>query len=223
VTWERWRREAPEGWEVQEERHEAELRSQALDRGIDNAVDSIEALTVEVRDERERVERLEELLAERRAKLEELGRLAERERLASAAVRKAERALAAERAKPPPEPDDGHRHRRGRLVRVLADDGAWRMVRAEAERRRMAMGSYLAALIVTEVADDTDRSVPPTARRRRSPGEGEPVRTAHALRVFVTEDHWTALLVAAASLDIGSGAYVGQLAEAEAFRVGWRR
>ena len=52
---------------------EAELRSAALDRGIDNVGVSIEALTVEVQVERERVERLEELLAERQGLLEELG------------------------------------------------------------------------------------------------------------------------------------------------------
>ena len=222
MTWERWRREAPEAWEVQEERREAEFRSKALDRGIDNAVDSIESLTVEVRHQRERVERLEQLLAERRDLLGELGRLAERERVATAAVRKAERALAAERAKPPPEPDDGHRRRRGRLVRVLADDGAWRMVRTEAERRSMAMGSYLALLVITELADDTDRSLPPVARRRRSPGEGDPRRTPHALRVFITEDHWSRFRVSAAALNLRLGSYVGQLVEAEAFRLGWR-
>jgi len=222
VTWERWRREAPERWEVQEERHETELRNAALDRGIDNAVDSFEALTIEVQVEREKVEVPEQLLADRRELLGELSRLAAREREATASVRKAERALAAERAKPAPEPDDGHRRRPGRLVRVLADDGAWRVVRAEAERQHMAMGSYLALLVITELADDTDRSLAPIARRRRSPGEGEPSRTPHALRVFITEDHWTELRVTAAALNLRLGAYVGQLAEAEAFRLGWR-
>ena len=86
----------------------------------------------------------------------------------------------------------------------------------------MAMGSYLALLVVTELADDTDRTLPPTARRRRSPGEGDPIRTPHALRVFITEDHWTRLRVTGAALGLRPGIYVGQVAEAEAFRLGWR-
>ena len=98
MSWERWRREAPERWEVQEERHETELRNAALDRGIDNAVNSFQALTIEVQVEREKVEVLEQLLADRRELLGELSRLATREREATASVRKAERALAAERA-----------------------------------------------------------------------------------------------------------------------------
>ena len=59
-------------------------------------------------------------------------------------------------------------------------------------------------------------------RRRRSPGEGEPTRAVHALRVFVTDDRWAQFRVAAAEIGLVLGAYVGELAEAEAHRLGWR-
>jgi len=44
----------------------------------------------------------------------------------------------------------------------------------------------------------------------------------HALRVFVTEDIWAQFWIAAAELGLTLGAFVGQLAEAEAHRLRWR-
>lgn len=127
-----------------------------------------------------------------------------------------------ERAKPPPRDDDGHRKRDGRLVRVLADDGAWTALRVEGERNRERLGVYLARLIQVETAHDTERTVAPVDRRRRSPGEGSAAPVVHALRVFVTDDVWAQFRAAAAGLGLTLGVYVGQLAEAEAHLLRWR-
>ena len=218
----RWGRSAPQVWQVAEERADAEFRSFQLDEQIDRTLDSNESLTVEVRTEREKVELLEQLLDERTQLLSELHRLAVRERDATSAARRVERALAAERAKPPPRPDDGARQRPGRMVRVLADNGAWQAVRITTEHRRECRGVYLARLVEAEISHETDRSVAPSKRRRRGPGEGASVPVVHALRVFVTEDTWAAFRVAATELGLGLGAYVGELVEADAHRLGWR-
>ncbi len=207
-------------WQVAEERADAEFRSRQLDGEMDRTLDSNESLSAEVRLQREKVELLQELLDERSELLRELHRLTVAEREATAVVRRAERALTAERAKPPPRADDGHRKRGGRLVRVVADDDAWTTLRVEAERSKDRLGAYLARLIEAEVAE-TDRTVAP-ACRRRSPGEGSTVPVVHALRVFVTEDVWAQFRVAAADLGLTLGVYIGQLAEADAHRLGWR-
>lgn len=219
----RWNRAAPAVWQVAEERSDAHFRARRLDDEIDRTQDSIESLTTEVHTEREQVALLQELLDEREQLLRELHRLTVIEREATAAVRQAERALRVERAKPPPRDDDGHRKRDGRLVRVLADDGAWTALRVEGERNKERLGVYLARLIQVEIADETARTVAPVDRRRRSPGEGSAVPVVHALRVFVTEDVWAQFRAAAVGLRLTLGVYVGQLAEAEAHRLGWRK
>ena len=61
-----------------QERADAAVRSRQLDDGIDQTLDSIEALSLEVRSEREKVELLEQLLDERMQMLGELHRLAVR-------------------------------------------------------------------------------------------------------------------------------------------------
>lgn len=222
MSTERWERETPKAWEVTQERAYAEVRARQLEDGIDHTLDSIEALSIEVQQERERVELLEKLLDERRQLLGELNRLAVREREATVAVGRAERALATERSKPMPRPDDGVRKRSGRLVRVVADGRAWQTLRVEAERTSEDLGVYLARLVTAETADECDRRVAPMERRRRSPGEGRPDRVIHALRVFVTEDVWVRFRIHSKELGLTLGAYVGQLAEAEAHRLGWR-
>jgi len=80
------KRARPMAWEVAQERADAAIRSRQLDDGIDQTLDSIEALTLEVRSEREKVELLEQLLDERMQMLGELHRLAVREREATVAV-----------------------------------------------------------------------------------------------------------------------------------------
>lgn len=62
---ERWEREAPKAWEVAGERAHSEVRTRQLEDGIDHTLDSIDALTIEVQQQHERVELLEKLLNER--------------------------------------------------------------------------------------------------------------------------------------------------------------
>ena len=218
----RWEVETPFRWEGDRDLRDAQWKTEKVTMGLEDTRGSIDALRRELMDQQRKVEALERLLRERSELLDQLHALSVREREATTAMRQAERALAAERARMPVRADDGNRKRDGRLVRVVADDGAWRTLRAEAERQRIATGSYLARLVVDEVDEGTDRSLPPTSRRRRSPGEGEPKRVIHALRVFVTEDRWVLFRAAAVQLGCTLGAYLGELVEVEAYRLGWR-
>jgi len=224
VVTERWERETPQAWELPAQRADAEIRARQLDRGIVDVAAAMGDLEEQVRAERVKVAELEALLAQRQALLFELIDLERRQREAVSGSRRAERALAAEQRRAAARTDDGERVRHGRLVRVLADDGAWTVVRVQAERERCSLGLVLAHLVAAEViaVEAGDAVGSPAERRRRSPGEREPVAVPHSLRVFADEDVWQSFRVAAAERRLTLGRYVGELVEAEAYRLGWR-
>ena len=105
---------------------------------------------------------------------------------ATVAVARAERALAAERTKSAPRPDDGSRKRSGRLVRVMADEGAWRVLRVDVERRRQSLGVRLARrLVAAEVDGDTEGRAAPTIVGAGAPAKHDrsvPCTRAEAVR-----------------------------------------
>ena len=221
---ERWERETPQAWELPAQRADAEVRARQLDRGIVDVAAAMGDLEEQVRVERQKVVELEALLDQRQALLFELMDLERRQREAVSGSRRAERALVAEQRRMSALVDDGARVRQGRLVRVLADDGAWTVMRVHAERERCSLGLVLARLVATEVAavDAGDAIESPAERRRRSPGESSPHPVPHSLRVFADEEAWQPFRIAAAERRLTLGRYVGELAEAEAYRLGWR-
>ncbi len=220
----RWERETPQAWELPAQRADAEIRARQLERGIVDVAAAMGDLEDQVRTEQVKVAELESLLDQRQELLFELMDLERRQREAVSGSRRAERALAAEQSRMSARADDGARVRHGHLVRVLADDGAWTVMRVHAERVRHSLGLVLARLVAVEVtAVEAGNAIgSPVERRRRSPGEGDPVPVPHSLRVFADEEVWQLFRVAAAGRGLTLGRYVGELAEAEAYRLGWR-
>ena len=62
----------------------------------------------------------------------------------------------------------------------------------------------------------------PSSRRRRSPGEGEPSPRQRFLRIQVDDEAWKAFRLASVDLGVSSARYLGEIAEGEAHRLGWR-
>lgn len=66
-------------------------------------------------------------------------------------------------------------------------------------------------------------SGPPGTRRRRSPGSGAPTPRRRFTRIHVTDEEWVAVRSQASATSRTAARYVGELVEAEAFRLGWRQ
>ena len=57
---------------------------------------------------------------------------------------------------------------------------------------------------------------------RKDAGEGDPVPRRRFLRIQADDEMWKAFRLAAVDLDVSSARYLGEIAEAEAHRLGWR-
>ena len=114
--------------------------------------------------------------------------------------------------------------RRGRPVRVEVDPEAWAVVKREAVRLRVWLVWWVGDLVRIEVDSLAAGEVSgrPSTRRRRSPGEETLQPRRRFLRIDVGDEHWIAFRAAALDVDLGVGRYVGELAEAAAYDVGWR-
>ncbi len=103
-------------------------------------------------------------------------------------------------------------------------DEAWATVKREAVRRRLWLVWWIGDLIRIELdalaADEV--SGRPSTRRRRSPGEDDPQPRQRFLRIDIDDERWSAFRAAALDVELGVGRYVGELAEAAAYEVGWR-
>ena len=214
----------PAPYELTVEALESESRQRELADKIERASHGLDQLADQVRTEADQVAELEALLAQRRELLFELERLHLRTRDAQTNLRRAERALAREQAREV-EPDaQGDRVRRGRMVRLQVDAGAWQMFKVDAKRRRRWLGWELGQLIATEIAfaESGDAIGLPETRRRRGPGEGESVPVLRSLRIFIDEDLWPQFTALAVQHAITVGRYLGELVEVDAHRLGWR-
>lgn len=224
MSWLPNRYRAPERWEYEVEAAEAGERQRELDAHIERAAEGIAPLAEQVEAERARVEELGALLDERRRLLGQLTRFRLEIRDAHTELRRAERALERERTRPA-EPDiQGERQRRGRTVKLLVDPDAFERFSTDARRRYLWTGWALRDLILAEVDGSAAGDVEglPETRRRRSPGEGDPVPSQRSLRVFIEEDRWPEFVMLARRHDLAVGRYLGQLVEAAAHELGWR-
>lgn len=224
MSWLLQRHRAPERWEYKVDAAESEERQRELDANIERAAEGIAPLAEQVEAERARVEELEALLDERRRLLGELTRFGRGIREAQTQLRRAERALDRERARAA-EPDvQGERQRRGRTVKLLVDPDAFEAFSTDARRRYLWTGWALRDLILAELdgTDAGDLQGLPETRRRRSPGEGDPVSAQRSLRVFIEEDRWPEFVALSRRSGLTVGRYLGQLVEAAAHEIGWR-
>lgn len=193
--------------------------------------ETVDVLTeLEDRAAQERLE-LEELVDLVVARIEHEGEIA-RQRIAAA-----EAVLEAEKARRRLERDAKNAEARARRAiegtdsegvisrHVLVDPGAWRTLASEARRRRTTLLTLAGQLIAAEV-DALERAHvtgPPSTRRRRSPGEGDPEAIDRVIRLLLTPEAWDVIAAAAAANQLSAARYGGELIEAAAHELGWRR
>lgn len=184
---------------------------------------------LEDRTEQERLE-LEELVELVLARLEQEGEIA-RQRIAAA-----EAVLEAEKAKRRLERQARNAETRVRRAieevgpegvisrHVLVDPGAWQTLAREARRQRVMLMTLAGQVLAAETVALTggDLTGLPSTRRRRSPGEQDPLPIDRVVRLRLAPDTWEAMAHAAATIDVTAARYAGEILEATAHALGWR-
>ncbi len=157
------------------------------------------ALEDQVRVEREKVALLQDKLAQRVASLDELSALADRENEANVLLRRAERAGPSSNRRL----DIDVQADRSRAGRMGEGDGIRSVggvsgVQPAAELsgdRRVGRPGRRGEVRLIEAATAAGT---PGDRRRRSPGEADPVPVSKSLRIFVSEDVWPVFVLTGA-------------------------
>jgi uncharacterized protein YhaN len=177
-----------------------------------------------VNEEREKLAQFRELFERRHALYAEQAELRRERRRTEQQIRALEQRAERERRRAERRVVSADGSRRGRPVRIEVDDEAWAVLKREAVQRRLWLVWWLGELIRVEVESlaSGDVSGRPSSRRRRSPGEGDPVPRQRFLRVDVDDRQWSTCRLAALAQGLTVGRYVGELAEAAAHEVGWR-
>lgn len=211
--------------EMRERKRADERRRQArLDLDLIDTAQDLVDLKHKAEDEQQKVAHMKRLLARKRELLVELGMIQRERTEAEKETRAAERQLEFERRRAERLGQRKNGPRDGRPVRIDVDDGAWAVLQREA----VAQGTYLirrmGELVRAEVHQLAagDVSGTPASRRRRGPGEGEPTLCRRFLRVEVDDETWRALRLVTLDVDLTLARYLGEIAEAEAHRLGWR-
>ncbi|MEI2816846.1 MAG: hypothetical protein V9E99_10395 [Microthrixaceae bacterium] len=193
-------------------------RTSSLDKAINDTRDEVAFHEEQRSIQAAKVDELAALLDRRRALTDEMFDLVRRESAQRAEIRAAGRRLTAlrrQRDRPPTV-------RRGISVRIAVDADAWSLLAELARRDRVTLASRIGGLIDTEIEFAAGPNGRPSSRRRRSPGEGDPVPRRRSLRVHTTDDSLDQIRDAARTSSISFERYLGEIAEAEAFEGGWR-
>jgi hypothetical protein len=177
-----------------------------------------------VEEEREKLARFKVLFERRHALYEEQAELRRERVRTERRIRALEQRVERERRRAERRVVSADGSRRGRPVRIEVDEEAWALLKREAVQRRLWLVWWLGELVRVEVDALAAGSVsgPPSSRRRRSPGEGDPTPRRRFLRIDVDDDRWAGLRAAATAAGLTVGRYVGELAEAAAHEAGWR-
>lgn len=177
-----------------------------------------------VEEEREMLALFRELFERRHALYGEQAELRRERVLTERRIRALEQRVERERRRAERRVVSADGSRRGRPVRIEVDDEAWALLKREAVQRRVWLVWWLGELVRVEVEELASGEVSgrPASRRRRSPGEGDPVPRRRFLRVDVDDERWAGLRAAATEAGLTVGRYVGELAEAAAYEAGWR-
>jgi hypothetical protein len=199
-------------------------RHEYLDVELVNLTHDVAELEDRAAAEAEKVTAIEELLERKRRLLADIVRMQQERTEAEKATRAEERRLEFERRRSERLGRRTEGPRDGRPVRIDVDDGAWEVLRREAIERRWSLLGWVGELVDSEVEAVGHGRVggSPQSRRRRSPGEVEPAPRLRFLRVRVGDDEWTAHRLVAAELGLTAARYLGEVVEAEAYRLGWR-
>lgn len=115
--------------------------------------------------------------------------------------------------------------REGVLSRhVLVDPGAWQTLAREARHQRTMLMTLTGQALEAEAAalEVGDVTGLPSTRRRRSPGEDDPLPIDRVVRLLLASDRWEGICDAAAVVDTSAARYAGEVLEAAAHAFGWR-
>ena len=200
-------------------------RRERLDGDLALATEALERAEAQARIERAMVDRIQERLAQRKTLLDELSMLADRENDAHVLVRRAERRLDRRINRRVDIGVQAGRSRRGRMVKVVVDPSAWEAYREFCRLRLFRSIGWSVGRLVgaeVEVIEAGGAGITPGGRRRRSPGEGDPVPSTKSLRIFVNEDLWPMFALHVSRCPLTVGRYVGELVEVAAHEIGWR-
>ena len=190
---------------------------------IDTAQDLVDRKR-KAEDEQQKVAHMKRLLARKRELLTEIAMIQRDRTEAEKETRAAERQLEFGRRRAERLGQRTNGPRDGRPVRIDVDGGAWAVLHRDA----VAQGTYLiwrmGELVQAEVqqlaADDVTGM--PASRRRRGPGEADPSPRRRFLRIDVDDETWRAFRLVTVDNSRTSARYLGEIAEAEAHRLGWR-
>jgi hypothetical protein len=192
--------------------------------------ETVDALTdLEDRAEQERLE-LKELVGLVVARLEQEGEIA-RQRIAAA-----EAVLEAEKVRRRLERHASNVETRARRAiervgsdtvisrHVLVDPGAWKVLAGEARSRQVTLMTLAGRALAEEIValEGGDAMAPPSARRRRSPGERDPYPTDRVVRLLLVPKAWETISSIAAATSTTTARYAGEVLEAAAHVFGWR-
>jgi hypothetical protein len=177
-----------------------------------------------VEEEREKLARFRELFERRHALYEEQAELRRERVLTERRIRALEWRVERERRRAERRVVSADGSRRGRPVRIEVDDGAWAVLKREALTRRVWLVWWVGDLVRVEVQalDAGSVSGTPSSRRRRSPGEGDPMPRRRFLRIDVDDERWASFRAASLASGLTVGRYVGELVECAAHEAGWR-
>ena len=185
----------------------------------------IERLREEIERRRELSRHHAELVAEKRRLQAELGELVRTEAVLEFEAEKERRNLAAEVRRLQRKADrarltrtDGGGRRATRAAHVKVDSDAWAALKRHALEQRQSVAEVLTELVVDHVS--TDEAT--TARRRRSPGEGDPRPERRIVRLACDDETWHQLRLMADTANTPVGRYLGELIETAAHQHGWR-
>ena len=222
MSWERPWEPTPE--RKAQEREWERRRLARLDETVTETNQELVDLRARADAEAEKLQELDRLLGRKRELLTEIA-LMQRDRTeAEKATRAAERRLEFERRRFERLGQRSNGAREGRPVRVDVDDVAWAVLRRDVVARGMYLIWRMGELVRFEVSQLAVGTVSgrPSSRRRRAPGEGDPVPRRRFLRIQIDDETWKAFRLAAVELGVSSARYLGEIAEAEAHRLGWR-
>jgi hypothetical protein len=222
VSWDRPWELTPE--RIAQERERERRRLERLDLDLVDTAQDLVDLKNRADAEEQKVAHLQRLLDRKRELLTEISRIQRARTEAEKETRAAERRLEFERRRFERLGQRRNGPRDGRPVRVDVDDEAWAVL----QRDVVAQGTYLiwrmGELVRFEVGQLAAGTVSgrPSFRRRRAPGEGDPVPRRRFLRIQADDETWKAFRLAALDLGVSSARYLGEIAEAEAHQLGWR-
>lgn len=222
MSWDRPWEPSPETRQLEAERERR--RQDHLDLDLVEAAQDLVDLKDRADAEREKAAHMQRLLDRKRELLADIARTQRARTEAEKEARAAERRVEFERQRAERLGRRTGGPRNGRAVRIDVDDAAWGVLRRTAVERRCSLLSRVGQLVMTELEAiaAADVTGPPSSRWRRSPGEGEPTPRRRFLRVWIDDESWTAFRLAGIDLGLTAERYLGELAEAEAHRLGWR-